>query len=52
MRDLRIKGYKAGKPPVCEEFNGVEKGKGKSEKYGEFWDTKNCKVSRSNVKPL
>ncbi|MCL6326249.1 pectate lyase PelI [Pectobacterium polaris] len=52
IRDLRIKGYKAGKPTVCEEFKGIEKGKGKTEKYGEFWDSKNCKVSRSNVKPL
>ncbi|MBQ4769618.1 pectate lyase [Pectobacterium versatile] len=52
IRDLRIKGYKAGKPKICEEFTGVEKGKGTPTKHDEQWDTKNCKVSRSNVKAL
>ncbi|AJC67145.1 pectate lyase PelI [Dickeya zeae] len=49
---LKIKNYKEGKPPVCEEFKGVVKGQGSTEKYGEKWDTANCKVSRSGVSKL
>lgn len=52
IRDLRIKNYKSGSPKICEEFTGVQKGQGESPKHGEQWDTKNCKVSRSNVKAL
>ncbi|MEH2919709.1 pectate lyase PelI [Samsonia erythrinae] len=52
IRDIRIKNYKPGKPKVCEEFTGVQKGQGESPKHGEQWDTKNCKVSRSNVRAL
>lgn len=49
IRNLRIKGYKAGSPKVCEEFKGVVKGDGESSKYGEYWNTANCDVSKSDV---
>ncbi|MEI8631164.1 pectate lyase [Vibrio sp. PP-XX7] len=52
ISNLKIKNYKKGKPPVCVYYKGVEKGHGKSEKDKEYWDTKNCNVSPSDVKKL
>ncbi|MCV9879127.1 pectate lyase PelI [Brenneria izbisi] len=52
IRDLRIKNYQSGKPPICEEYKGVEKGKGKEEKFGEKWNTTSCKVSPANIHKL
>jgi len=48
IRNLKIKGYKSGSPKVCEEFKGVQKGS-ESTKYGEYWNTANCDVSKSDV---
>ncbi|MGM3173559.1 pectate lyase [Dickeya lacustris] len=54
LKNIKIKDYKAGKPKVCEEYIGVEKGNGESKKYKEEdqWNTANCKVSRSDVTKL
>ena len=51
IRNLKIKSYSRGKPPVCEEFKGVQKGS-ESTKYGEYWNTANCDVSTSDVTAL
>lgn len=51
IRDLKIKNYKAGSPKVCEEYQGVQKGSSSS-KYGEYWNTATCDVSRSDVSAL
>jgi hypothetical protein len=48
IRNLKIKGYKSGSPKVCEEFQGVQKGSDSS-KYGEYWNTAYCDVSKSDV---
>ncbi len=48
IRNLKIKGYKSGSPKVCEEFQGVQKGS-ESTKYGEYWNTAYCDVSKSDV---
>ncbi|MGN0921359.1 MAG: pectate lyase [Cellvibrio sp.] len=48
IRNLRIQGYKSGSPKVCEEFKGVQKGSSSS-KYGEYWNTANCDVSKSDI---
>lgn len=48
IRNLKIKGYKSGSPKVCEEFKGVQKGS-ESTKYGEYWNTAYCNVSKSDV---
>ncbi len=48
IRNLKIKGYKSGSPKVCEEFQGVQKGS-ESSKYGEYWNTAYCDVSKSDV---
>ncbi len=48
IRNLKIQGYKSGSPKVCEEFQGVQKGSDSS-KYGEYWNTANCDVSKSDV---
>ncbi len=52
--NIKIKNYKEGKPKVCEEYKGVEKGNGESkkEKDEEKWNTANCKVSHSDVTKL
>ena len=49
IRNLKIKGYKAGSPKVCVEWKGIVKGSGSTEKYGEFWNTTTCNVSKSDV---
>ncbi|KAF7599168.1 MAG: pectate lyase [Candidatus Dactylopiibacterium carminicum] len=49
IRNLQIKGYKSGSPTVCEEWKGIQKGSGSTEKYGEFWNTQYCDVSKSDV---
>lgn len=50
IRTLRIKGYKAGSPPVCVEYKGIEKnGSADSPKVGEKWNTTACNVSKSDV---
>lgn len=51
IRRLKIKNYTRGKPPVCEEFNGVQKGSS-SNKYGEYWNTASCDVSTGDVTRL
>ena len=52
IRNLKIKNYKSGSPHVCDEYKGVEKGNGESTKYGEYWNTSNCDVSKSDVSAL
>ena len=49
IRGMKIKGYKAGSPKVCEEWKGIPKGQGSTEKYGEFWGTAYCDVSKADV---
>ncbi len=49
IRSMRIKGYKSGSPKVCEEWKGIQKGSGSTQKYGEFWNTQYCDVSKSDV---
>lgn len=49
IRNLKIKGYKAGSPKVCVEYKGVQKG-GESSKVGEKWGTTACNVRTSDVK--
>jgi hypothetical protein len=49
IRAVKVKNYKAGKPKICEEYKGVVKGQGKSESYGEQWNTAACNVSKSDV---
>ncbi|KMT64997.1 pectate lyase [Catenovulum maritimum] len=51
IRNLRIKNYSSGKPPVCEEYQGVQKGSS-STKYGEAWNSASCNVSTSDVSSL
>lgn len=51
IRNLKIQGYKSGSPKVCEEFQGVQKGSS-STKYGEYWNTSYCDVSKSDVSAL
>ncbi|GEM_PF-2368572 len=51
IRNLRIKNYSSGNPPVCEEYQGVQKGSS-STKYGEAWNTAACNVSTSDVSGL
>ena len=52
IRNLKIKNYKSGSPAVCDEYKGVQKGQGESSKYGEFWNTSSCNVSKSDVSAL
>ncbi|RYY03138.1 MAG: pectate lyase [Gammaproteobacteria bacterium] len=51
IRNLKIQGYKSGSPKVCEEFKGIDKKvtSGDSPKYGEYWNTAYCDVSKSDV---
>lgn len=51
IRDLKIKNYSSGKPNVCEEYQGVQKGSSSS-KYGEAWNSASCDVSTSDVSSL
>ena len=48
IRGVKIKGYKPGKPQVCVEYKGVQKGS-ESPKIGEKWGTKACNVRKSDV---
>ena len=48
IRNLRIENYAPKRPVVCEEYWGVQKGES-SPKWGEFWDTPYCDVSRTDV---
>lgn len=48
IRNVKIKGYKLGKPQVCVEYKGVQKGK-ESSKVGEKWGTTACNVRKSDV---
>lgn len=51
IRSLKIQGYKAKSPAVCEEYKGIDKKvtSGDSPKYGEYWNTAYCDVSKSDV---
>jgi len=49
IRDLEIRNYEPGKPRVCEEFVGVQKGQGSSRKIGEAFESRACDVRRSDV---
>lgn len=51
IRDLKIKNYSSGSPHVCDEYQGVQEGNS-STKYGEYWNTASCDVSRSDVSGL
>lgn len=51
IRNLKIRNYSSGSPKVCEEFQGVQKGSS-STKYGEYWGTASCDVSRADVSRL
>ncbi|WP_456295261.1 pectate lyase [Vibrio sp. AK197] len=56
IRNLKIKDFKyssgKGKPNVCVEYKGVEKGNGSSPKIGEQWNTDECNISPSDVSKL
>ncbi|EGM76602.1 Pectate lyase [Rheinheimera sp. A13L] len=52
IRNLKIKDYKAGKPPICEHYTGVKKGQGKSVKDKEYWNSASCNVSKTDVTKL
>ncbi|SJN55703.1 Pectate lyase A precursor [Vibrio ruber DSM 16370] len=52
IRNLKIKNYKTGKPKVCVEYVGIQKGQGESKKIGEKWNTSACNVSQSDVRKL
>jgi hypothetical protein len=52
IRNLKIKNYKTGKPKVCVEYVGIQKGQGESRKIGEKWNTSACNVSHSDVRKL
>lgn len=54
IRGLKIQGYKAGSPKVCENFKGIDKKvtSGDAPKLGEFWNTTYCDVSKSDVTAL
>ncbi|PLK50972.1 pectate lyase [Uliginosibacterium sp. TH139] len=54
IRNLKVKGLVwtsaiTSKPRICEEWKGIEKGNGSTEKYGEFFNTAYCDVSPSDV---
>ncbi|MGN0921564.1 MAG: RICIN domain-containing protein [Cellvibrio sp.] len=51
IRNLKIKNWGSVNTKICEEFNGVQKGSSSS-KHGEYWNTTNCQVSRSDVTAL
>ena len=52
IRNLYIRDYSPGLPFICEEYNGVIKGEGKSELFGEFWNTPTCNVHPSDIRPF
>lgn len=54
IRNLKVKGLVwtsavTSKPRICEEWKGINKGDGSTEKYGEFFNTAYCDVSPSDV---
>lgn len=54
IRNLKVKGLvwtsaTTSKPRICEEWKGIEKGNGSTEKYGEYFNTNYCDVSPSDV---
>lgn len=54
IRNLKVKGLvwtsaTTSKPRICEEWKGINKGEGSTEKYGEFFNTQYCDVSPSDV---
>ena len=54
IRNLKVKGLTrptptTTKPRICEEWKGISKGEGSTEKYGEFFNTAYCDVSPSDV---
>ncbi|GAB2895296.1 hypothetical protein GCM10027046_25570 [Uliginosibacterium flavum] len=54
IRNLKVKGLTrptaiTTKPRICEEWKGIVKGSGSTEKYGEFFNTAYCDVSPSDV---
>lgn len=51
IRNLRIRSYTPGKPKVCEEFRGVQKGS-ESSSSGERFNTRACNVTQSDVRPF
>lgn len=51
VRNLRIKGYRPGAPGICVEAQGVSGG-GSTTNYGEQWDTPNCRLKTTDVKPF
>lgn len=51
VRNLRINDYSPGNPQVCVEAQGVQPGEPQSN-FGEFWETPNCNIRRSDVIPF
>lgn len=54
IRNLKVKGLvwtsaTTSKPRICEEWFGISKGNGSTQKYGEFFNTQYCDVSPSDV---
>lgn len=54
IRNLKVKGLKwtsaiTSKPRICEEWKGIVKGNGSTEKYDEYFNTQHCDVSPSDV---
>ncbi|MDQ3230513.1 MAG: pectate lyase, partial [Pseudobdellovibrionaceae bacterium] len=49
IRHLKVKNYRAGKPRICNEYTGVNKGQGSSTKRGEFFESPACDVSPTDV---
>jgi len=45
---LKVKGWVKGKPAICVNYKGVQKGS-ESPKIGEEWSSAACKVSTSNI---
>ena len=54
IRNLKVKGLVwtsaiTSKPRICEEWKGIVKGSGSTEKYGEYFNTAYCDVSPADV---
>ncbi|GAA5161831.1 pectate lyase [Viridibacterium curvum] len=65
IRSLKVEGYKVSSttldtggnkttPAICDQYEGVQKGKGSSAKVGDgqAWNTTSCNVSMSDVSAL
>jgi len=48
IRNLKIENYQPGRPKVCEEFRGVQKGS-EPQSLGERFNTASCNVRQSDV---